>query len=481
LPKIDVIVPSRPRAWHERLIERLAAAGHDVAVSASATGAAWPASARLVLATEHRVLHRLSILGAFVPIATRPRHATPDLVIDLGASETTTGSPPTLTIAFDGALTDAVLPAALAAGRLVDVEILLDGRVFERGAPMIDNRVLLSAGLDDVLARAVTLLLKAAARVLTGDRVGEPFVPLARRSNFPAAYAASGLPRLITEMSRRTRYRFAHWRVGYRLAEGAAVSATAALGDGWRVLPDDGTHFYADPFPFEHRGTRYIFVEDYPHVTGKAVISVSTLDADGVAGPPVPVLEEPHHLSYPQVFSHDGALWMLPEASGGGGLVLYRADRFPDRWSRVATLIEGPISDATLLQRDDGFWLFATDRDGDLGSTSDTLAVFHAPALTGPWRPHKANPILVDRRLARPGGAFIHDGARTLLPVQDGTLGYGGGLGLSELLRLDHDAVELSEPRPIDPAGDFPYPQVHTLNRAGGLEVIDGIAAVRKR
>jgi hypothetical protein len=65
--------------------------------------------------------------------------------------------------------------------------------------------------------------------------------------------------------------------------------------------------------------------------------------------------------------------------------------------------------------------------------------------------------------------------------VQDGTLGYGGGLGLSEVTRLDADTVELNEPRPVRGAGDFPYPQIHTLNRAGRLEVIDGIAAVRKR
>jgi hypothetical protein len=481
LPKIDVIIPARPRVWQERLIRRLAAAGHDVAASAAPAEQLWPSSARLVLAAEGRLLHRQTILGAPAQVATRSRRTEPDLVIDLAAGSPSSGAVPTLRIAFDGVLGDAAVPAALAAGRLVDVEILLGDRVYERGAPMIDNRVLLSAALDDVFARAVTLLLKAASKVLAGGRTTEPFVPRAARRGFAAACATSGLPRLIREMRRRSRYRFAHWRVGYRLIGGPGIAETGVLGTGWRVLPDDGSHFYADPFAFEHGGTRYIFVEDYPHATGKAVISVSTLDADGIAGAPVPVLEEPHHLSYPQVFAHDGALWMLPEGSGGGGLALYRADRFPDRWSRVATLIEGPISDATLLVRDDGCWLFATDRDGDAGSTSDTLVVFHAPALTGPWMPHRANPILVDRRRARPGGAFIHAGSRILLPIQDGTLGYGTGLGFSELVRLDHDVVELSEPRPIERAGDFPYPEIHTLNRAGRLEVIDGIAAVRKR
>ena len=236
----------------------------------------------------------------------------------------------------------------------------------------------------------------------------------------------------------------------------------------------------ADPFPFEHDGRRYIFVEDYPHATRKAVISVAELDAHGVAGKPRPVLEEPHHLSYPQVFAHDGQIWMLPEGSGSARLTLYRAEDFPNRWVPAATLLEGEISDATLLHRADGFWLFATDRDGG-GSTSDTLVVFHAPALTGPWTPHRQNPILIDRRRARPGGAVIASGSQLALPVQDGTLGYGGGLGLSTILRLDAETVELGDPRPVSSAGDLPYPQIHTLNRAGRLEVVDGIAAVRKR
>ena len=85
-------------------------------------------------------------------------------------------------------------------------------------------------------------------------------------------------------------------------------------------------------------------------------------------------------------------------------------------------------------------------------------------------------------RRARPGGAFIRTGPGGLcLPVQDGTLGYGGGLGLSDLLALDDGTVRLAAPRPILAEGDWPFPRIHTLNRSGPLEVIDGIAAVPRR
>ena len=65
--------------------------------------------------------------------------------------------------------------------------------------------------------------------------------------------------------------------------------------------------------------------------------------------------------------------------------------------------------------------------------------------------------------------------------MQDGTLGYGGGLGLADLLRLDEEAVEFSQPVPLLQANNWAYPKIHTLNRAGRLEVIDGIAEVRRR
>jgi hypothetical protein len=82
--------------------------------------------------------------------------------------------------------------------------------------------------------------------------------------------------------------------------------------------------------------------------------------------------------------------------------------------------------------------------------------------------------------MARPGGAFVRKRSSIYLPVQDGTLGYGGGLGISQLLELDEKTIRLSPPRPIAARGDWPYPKIHTLNRSGRLEVIDGIAAVRK-
>jgi hypothetical protein len=489
LAAIDVIIPSPGfRAWQQLVIERLGAVGHDVAVLHAKQAPQWPKMIAPALSWERRLFrrHGAGLAGVAPEIAETRRARRADLRLDLSG----TAGPsdiPTLVLRFDGERSDAAVPPALAAGRLPDIAAVLDeSRLVGRAAPMVDKRESTALGTDDVLARAVTLALASVARVLAGER-GDEMPPLPAAANrspssarFLASYAGAALPRLGREALRRTRYRHAHWRTGYRFIDGRGVAETGRLGDGWRQVPDAGDHFYADPFPHRWQDKDFIFVEDYPHATGKAIVSVVRLDGDGKAMLPEPVLEEPFHLSYPQVFDWRGETWMLPEGSASGRLTLYRATRYPDRWSAEIVLLDGSeVSDATLLEHGGLWWLFATERDG-YGSTSDTMVVFSAPSVGGPWTPHPMNPIVIDRRLARPGGAFVRSGGRILLPVQDGTEGYGGGLGLSELLALDRSMVRLSEPVPISPAGDWPYPKIHTLNRAGRLEVIDGIAAVRK-
>ena len=47
------------------------------------------------------------------------------------------------------------------------------------------------------------------------------------------------------------------------------------------------------------------------------------------------------HLSYPYVFAHAGAWYMVPESAQDRRVALYRALDVPYEWERVATLIDG--------------------------------------------------------------------------------------------------------------------------------------------
>ena len=485
---VDVIVPEGgQRFWHQLVIDRLEAEGHDVAVLLGPGQSPWPDPIRRTIEFERRLLRRRKdSLYSGVTLSQVPKTRGAALIVDLaGGAEH--GRTPTLKILFDGSPLDLAALMGLLRGSQPTLTLTLDGHSVAGSAlPMIDKPESAALGLDDVLARAATFI-SSAVRAFADERLaatGE--VRLASSAapgpaRFALVYLLRALPRLARECLRRLRFRHAHWRVGYRFVEGPGVADIGALGVGWAVLPDDGSRFYADPFPFWYGTRPYVFVEDYSHAARKAVISVVSFDLQGKPRPARKVLEAPHHLSYPQVFERDGAIWMLPEASESRKLTLYRALNFPDRWVEKSVLIEDrEISDATLLDHGGKLWLFATERDGH-GSTSDTMVVFLADELTGPWRPHPMNPILIDRTCARPGGAFVRISERILLPVQDGTRGYGGGLGFCEVLELTPEIVRLGPARSLSTAGDFPYPQIHTLNRAGGIEVIDGIVPMPRR
>jgi hypothetical protein len=196
----------------------------------------------------------------------------------------------------------------------------------------------------------------------------------------------------------------------------------------------------------------------------------------GPVGVAEPVLEEPWHLSYPFVFAHNGQIWMVPESGDNKSVTLYRADPFPHRWVRETTLLEGvEASDATLMQHNGRFWMFAATRDG-AGSWSDTLSIFSADDLHGPWVASPLNPVLVDAAAARPAGAMMMRHNKLWRPIQDCRTGYGKGIGLAEVLRLDEHGFEQRIVANLQGGPDGPWQRLHTLNRAGRLECVDGSA-----
>jgi hypothetical protein len=131
------------------------------------------------------------------------------------------------------------------------------------------------------------------------------------------------------------------------------------------------------------------------------------------------------------------------------------------------------LADATIVRHHDRHYLFGATRDG-AGGYSDTLSIFHADNLFGPWQPHARNPVLLDRASARPAGHFVQSAGRLWRPVQDCTHGYGCALGLAEITELSPTTFSQSVRHIIRPGPRWPGRKLHTLNRCGRLELIDG-------
>jgi hypothetical protein len=474
-----VIDPRSARVAHGEIAQRLRQAGVEVSFEPAPQRQDLPASVELLLQLERMVTHTSGRLGEkpeadlFAGAGTTE---SADLTLDFSGSAAPAGR--TLRVLYDGAAGEGALMGALFAGQMPSIELVdaASGAVVSRGFPGTEHGGTIHGALEAVLARLVTLCVAAVRGWGARTEVPAPIVrsPGVRElARFQArSLAHSALRRLYHLCCHAP-----HWRVCWRFVDGMDLWDHGTLsGTAWQVLPDPGTHFYADPFPFMHQGRLHVFVEDLDHRTNKGVISVVPFGELGPSGPARVVLEEPWHLSYPFVFERDGQIWMIPESSANATVSLYRAERFPDRWVKEADLLTGLVAgDATLIEHAGRLWMFVSTQDGG-GSYSDTLSIFHAAHLRGPWKPHAGNPIMVDQSCARPAGAFVRRHGKLWRPVQDCRGGYGTGIGLAEVLRLDPESYSQRVDTVVRPAAGWPGRRLHTLNRTGAFECIDGAA-----
>jgi hypothetical protein len=486
--KITILVDRRAvRRWHGRLAQRLARLLPESAVRLRAVegDAAYPASVELLLALESIVLRRMRpTLCGLMPTdesyCARGDESTAELVIDLSGGKTTPGKGATLLRPlYNGSPDERAAVAALMSGGcpLIALETLPDGAqdggIVATGLPSLEAADGLTGGLEAVFSRVITLIEQA---LLSPGRMTErPEDALARPSRAAAAFFVSSMVHTAARQIYHLCCHSPHWRVGWRFIDGPGVLETGSLNGGrWSILPEGEAAFAADPFPVEHGGESYIFFERLDYGTGKGVICAQKIDAAGPAGPPVLALEEPWHLSYPFLFLHEGALYMLPEASASGAVSLYICAKFPDSWRRVGDLLSGiEAADATIFRHAGRFWMTSVVRDG-VGGYSDTLAIHHAADLFGPWEEHARRPALVDARLARPAGAVVARDGALWRPTQDCSAGYGRKLALARIDRLDPDTFEQTRVHLLAPGRHWPGDRLHTLNRWGRLECIDG-------
>jgi hypothetical protein len=231
--------------------------------------------------------------------------------------------------------------------------------------------------------------------------------------------------------------------------------------------------FWADPFPIEHDGRCFVFVEELEFSNPRGHISVIEIDERGPRGAATPVIKEPHHLSYPSVFRDGNDIFMTPESSEAGRIDLYRARRFPDEWEKVAVMMDGvSAADPTLFFDGDRWWMFVNLAVHG-GPNCDECHLFSAAKPAGPWLPHPSNPIRSDVRRARPAGRLFRSAGRLYRPAQDCGPRYGFATAVQEVQRLSLTDYSEREVARIEPTWRPDGLATHTLNHATGLTVVD--------
>lgn len=230
------------------------------------------------------------------------------------------------------------------------------------------------------------------------------------------------------------------WSIGLR-AGPAPWSLADVIGAGPVLTAADVTDvpatFVADPFLVRDGNAWWMFFEVMNWQSWKGEIAVAT-SGDGRSWRyERVVLAEPFHLSYPHVFAADGETWMIPETVAERRVGLYRATRFPYEWEHAADLLEGlPFADATVLHHAGRWWMFVETS----GGANDTLRLYSAAALPGPWREHPLSPVVRgDASAARPAGRIVAAAGRLVRFAQHCVPDYGTAVRAVEITRLTGD------------------------------------------
>lgn len=240
------------------------------------------------------------------------------------------------------------------------------------------------------------------------------------------------------------------------------------------------TRFFADPFIFrDHAGKINVVYEDYCYNDQYGKLSVSVLDDEFSPVLTKEILDTKSHLSYPNVFIHDGKTYIIPEASKGMNLYSYEYDFTRNCLINRKIIIENqPLLDSTILFHDNKYWLFATHRGPE---SNNKLYIYHANDWNGPYTPHQANPVKNTLNGSRPAGNFIHTGGEIYRPTQNCSKYYGKSITLNKITLLnelefsEEPVFELNPPKNTN----FNY-AIHTINFSDDVIVIDGLRRLFK-
>jgi hypothetical protein len=453
--RLLLLLPAQRRwPWHDRLAAALAGR-HDVTI-VNIASAAYP---RLL-----RGSGAIAVMPASLP------EGAFDLILDLSEAEGAL-SGRMLRPLYDGVPDTLALIGRLQRGACPLLDIVDgDGAILASSYASIGDRGHLQGRLDLIFARVEALLLRA---------VEGGGVPLADRPARPPAMFSAA--RLLRAKARKLAARIVapvrrvgavrHWNIALRQSDLPPDVRHFDLG-AYEPLPVDPATFHADPFVFARDGQCFLFAEAYPYAAGKGHIVCAEVDGEGKPGPFRTILERPWHLSYPYVFAHEGEIYLAPEGSTHGGVEIYRATAFPWEWTLAHHLLpDWPLVDATLFEHEGRLWLLAGAATPG-GSDWDELYAWHAPALAGPWTPHRLNPIKSDCRSARPGGRPLRLGGRLLRPAQRCERCYGEALAWLEIRTLTPEAfeeVEIALWRADGPGLSGP----HGADLGSGLRAVD--------
>lgn len=248
-----------------------------------------------------------------------------------------------------------------------------------------------------------------------------------------------------------------------------ALAIRNGEGEKFKIIYPTDAEWYADPFLFEYKNEVWLFSEVMNYENGRGHIGVMKLGEQNTFKT---ALAEPFHLSFPNVFAHDGNIYMLPETCFSNSLRLYRCIDFPCKWTLESVLLDDVrFVDTAVFDNDGQLYLETFDKD----SGGNRLFEFNI-AEKRLLEIDSSAGNFVNRR---PGGNFICGADGVYHALQNCDREYGEYLHIAKVERFDSDGLFENEITQVKVENlrlenhNLKFKRIHTFNSCKGYDVID--------
>lgn len=238
----------------------------------------------------------------------------------------------------------------------------------------------------------------------------------------------------------------------------------------FKIIKNNFLFWKADPFLLKFENNDYLFVEIGNKITGKGSLAFTKIDNGEVRNKFNRCSFEKFHMSFPNVFALNNAIYMIPETKRDSCLALYNWDNLHNCFEKEKVLIGNVnVVDSTFFEN----YIFCYNNSTDLS----TLDIYKASKFLD--IPYNLFFSIQDRnkKLRAAGNIFVNKNGDLVLPTQNCENGYGKGLIFNKLYITDSKCTvssmfEISCEVATELMG-LNVVGIHTYNSNENYEVID--------
>lgn len=227
-------------------------------------------------------------------------------------------------------------------------------------------------------------------------------------------------------------------------------------------------YWFADPFVLDVTDDSiFLLVEAMPSDNNKGIIAKLTIEKKTMTITNVcPILDEPWHLSFPNIIRKDNRIFVYPESASSGKLYLYellRDSQGKEYLNKVDTLCDDIIWDTDINDLFGQKLLFTAHQNNhylDIYGWNGSIK-----------RYEYSTSLHSDCQNMRLAGALFSLNDKVYIPTQISGYTYGQAVEIQEISKNDMWAIKPL--RQINPPFGLLIDGMHTLNSYKGVTIID--------